>query len=413
MPADSFHDSPPAGDPSPAADDTDGGAARPAGPRVRRPPNGLLVIAGVLAVLVAFALWRTLGSAGAPRQASGPPRVTVVTPAVAEIEDTVSFTGTIAARDEMPITVEGEGGRISAVLVEVGERVRAGQVLARLDTSVLQPQVGSLAAALDEARASAELARADYRRAAAVAASGALSAEEIERRRSAAIGADAKVKVAAAQLQEARARLRRTEIRAPEAGLVLTRAAEVGQTATGSGEPLFRLSRGGQVELRGQVAEQDLPRLAPGQPVRVRVTGVEAPFVGQVRLLGAVIDAKTRLGSVRVDLEPHPNLRPGAFARAEVAIGRARRPVLPQSAVLSDVEGTYVLTVGADDTVARRPVTVAGSEREGLVISAGLQGGERIVLTAGPFLRLGEKIDAVPLTGGGGAAAPVRAVAPQ
>ena len=384
--------------------------------RVRRPPSGLLIVAGILGLLIAIALWRTLSTGGAPRKASAPPRVTIVAPALAEIEDTVTFTGTIAARDEMPITVEGEGGRIAAVLVEVGDRVRAGQVLARLDTSVLQPQVGSLAAALDEARANAELARADSRRAEAVAGSGALSTQEIERRRSVAQGADAKVQVAAAQLQEARARLRRTEIRAPQAGLVLTRTAEVGQTATGAGEPLFRLSRGGQVELRGQVAEQDLPRLAPGQSVQVRVTGVETPFAGQVRLLGAVIDPKTRLGSLRVDLEPHPNLRPGAFARAEVEVGRSRRPLLPQSAVLSDVDGTYVMTVGTDDTVARRRVTVAGSQREGLVIASGLQGGERVVLTAGPFLRLGEKVDAIPLAAGGapgGRAAPAaRAVAP-
>ena len=84
--------------------------------------------------------------------------------------------------------------------------------------------------------------------------------------------------------------------------------------------------------------------------------------------------------------------------------------------MLSDVDGTYVMTVGTDDTVARRRVTVAGSQREGLVISSGLQGGERVVLTAGPFLRLGEKVDAIPLAAGGapsGRAAPAaRAVVP-
>ena len=394
MSADSYN-SPDPGNPSNDA----------SGTGFRRPPNGLLIVAGILVALVVIGVWRTISTGNAPRKASSPPRVTVVTPELAEVDDAVSFNGTIAARDEMPITVEGEGGRISAVLVEVGDRVRAGQLLARLDTAVLQPQVGSLVASLEEARANAELAQADYRRAAAVAASGALSAQEIERRQSVAIAADAKAKVAAAQLQEARARLRRTEIRAPQAGLVLTRAAEVGQTATGAGEPLFRLSRGGQVEMRGQVAEQDLPRLAPGQPVEVRVTGVDQAFTGKVRLLGAVIDAKTRLGSVRVDLEPHPNLRPGAFARAEVGVGRGRRPLLPQSAVLSDAEGTYVLLVGADDTVARRSVTIAGSRREGLVIGSGLRGGERVVLTAGPFLRLGEKIEATPLASGGAAGA--------
>lgn len=372
---------------------------------VRRPPAGLLIAGGLLALLIVFALWRTLSNSGPPLKASPAPRVTVVTPQLADVDDVVAFTGTIAARDEMPINVEGEGGRIAAVLVEVGDQVRAGQVLARLDTSVLQPQVGSLEAALDEARANAGLAQADYRRAAAVAASGALSAQEIERRKSVAVGAEAKVKVAAAQLQEARARLRRTEIRAPQAGLVLTRSAEVGQTASGGAEPLFRLSRGGRIEMRGQVAEQDLPRLSPGQAVQVRVTGVDAPFAGTVRLLGAVIDTKTRLGSVRVDLEPHPNLRPGAFARAEVQVGKGRRPVLPQSAVLSDADGTYVVVVGPDDTVARRAIRVGGSQREALIVDSGLSGGERVVLTAGPFLRLGEKVQPVPLASGAAPAA--------
>ena len=390
--------------------------AQESGASIRRPPNGLLIAAGILVLLVVIALARTLGSSGPERKASGPARVTVIQPVVAGVADVVTFTGAIAARDEMPITVEGEGGRVSAILVETGDRVRAGQVLARLDTSVLQPQVGSLAAALDEARANAELAQADYRRAAAVAASGALSAQEIERRRSLAIGADAKVKVAAAQLEEARARLRRTEIRAPQAGLVLTRSVEVGQTATGGGEPLFRLGRGGQIEMRGQVAEQDLPRLAPGQPVEVRVTGIEQPFPGKVRLLGAVIDPQTRLGSVRVDLEPHPNLRPGAFARAAVQVGFGQRPILPQSAVLSDADGTYVIIAQSDDTVARRTVRVSGSQREGLVIASGLDGSERVVLTAGPFLRLGEKIaptalDAAASSPAGAAVAPTRAAA--
>jgi HlyD family secretion protein len=387
----------------------------PAGSRAatRRPPNGLLIAAALLALLIVIALVRTLWTSGPERRPSGPARVTVILPALADVADVVTFTGAIAARDEMPITVEGEGGRVSAVLVETGDRVRAGQVLARLDTSVLQPQVGSLSASLEEARANAELAQADYRRAAAVASSGALSAQEIERRRSVAIGAEAKVKVAAAQLEEARARLRRTEIRAPQAGLVLTRSVEVGQTASGGGEPLFRLGRGGQIEMRGQVAEQDLPRLAPGQPVEVRVTGIEQPFVGKVRLLGAVIDPQTRLGSVRVDLEPHPNLRPGAFARAAVQVGFGRRPILPQSAVLSDAEGTFVVVVEAGDTVARRAVRVSGSQREGLVIAAGLEGTERVVLTAGPFLRLGEKVTPTALDAAGAAAAGAAAAPPQ
>ena len=189
------------------------------------------------------------------------------------VPTTVNITGTIAARYDVPIGVEGDGGRVAAIFVEAGDSVKRGQILARLNVSVLQPQVGSLAATLEQMRAEAELAEAEYRRALAVGASGALSAEETERRRSTAVTAAAKVKVAAAQLAEAQARLARAEVRAPADGTILTRTVELGQTATAGGEPLFRLSQGGEIELRGQIAEQDLPLLKLGQDVAVKLTG--------------------------------------------------------------------------------------------------------------------------------------------
>ena len=124
---------------------------------------------------------------------------------------TVSIIGTIAARYDMPIGVEGDAGRVAAIYVEAGDHVKRGQVLARLNVSVLEPQVANLEAALEQARAEAELADAEYRRAQAVGASGALSAEETQRRKSSRVTAAAKVKVAAAQLAEAQARLARAD----------------------------------------------------------------------------------------------------------------------------------------------------------------------------------------------------------
>ncbi len=359
--------------------------------RSKSPERTLLIGVGIVALLVTAAVWRTVGGGAAVRAAEAPPLVTVLVPGLSDITDVVTFSGTISARDELPISTEGEGGRIAAVLVEVGDRVRAGQVLARLDTAVLQPQVGSLVAALEEARTNAELAQADYRRAAAVSCIRRSFGAGDRASPGGRASADAKVKVAAAQLAESLARLRRTEIRAPAAGMVLTRNAEIGQSASG-GEPLFRLGRGGEIEMRGRVPEQDLPRLAIGQLAEVRVTGARQRLPGTVRLLGAVIDPQTRLGSVRVDLEPHPNLRPGAFARGQVEVGRSRRPVVPQTAVLSDERGTYVLIVGAGDKVERRAVRVSGTRSDGLVIDQGLAGTERVVATAGAYLRLDERV---------------------
>jgi HlyD family secretion protein len=368
---------------------------------IRRKPVlwGIGLVVLVVAVVALLAARNSTAPsqpvAAADAQQSQWPLVSVTTPGVQPVTTTVTFTGTIHARYDMPISAEGEGGRITAVLVEAGDRVKRGQVLARLDQSVLRPQVNRLAASLEEAKAQAALSAAEYRRALGVEAAGALSAEEIARRQATAVTDEARVKVAAAQLAEAQARLEKTEIRAPADGIVLTRTAEVGQTAS-PGTTLFRLAANGEMEMRGLVAEQDLAALSVKQPALVRLTGIEQPFEGEVRLLGAVIDPQTRLGEIRIALGSHPSIRPGAFARGEVVVGNASRPVLPQTAVLSDSEGTYVLIVNDEGRTERRAVRVGSTIAQGMVISEGLTGTERVVTTAGAFLRIGEPVRIAP-----------------
>jgi HlyD family secretion protein len=354
---------------------------------------GLLIVCAVaIAAVLALRLTEALGIKDSNAKKHELPTVTVTRVVVSTTPTTISIVGTIAARYDMPIGVEGDGGRVAAIYVEAGDRVKRGQILARLNVSVLQPQVANLEAGLEQARAEAELAQAEYHRAEAVGASGALSAEETQRRKSAAVTAAAKVKVAAALLAEAQARLARAEVRAPADGVILTRNVEVGQTASAGGEALFRLSEGGAIELRGQVPEQDLPLLKIGQTVNVRLTGSTQNYQGRVRLLGAVIDPTTRLGMVRVALEPDQNLRPGAFARAEVTVSNAERAVLPPTAVLTDDRGSYVLIVDEQNKVARRAVRVSGMVQNGVTIAGGLDSKERVIATAGAFLQEGELV---------------------
>jgi RND family efflux transporter MFP subunit len=359
-------------------------------------PRPIIWTLGGLIALTAIGLLRLFWPFGAAVSAGSPvPLVTTILIAPVEVADRVSFTGTIGARDEAALSAE-EGGRVSELHAEVGDRVRRGQLLARLDNSMVAPQIASLQASLEESRANAAIAEADLRRAQAVAAIGALSAQEIERRGAASVAAQAKIKVVSAQLNEAQVRYRRTEIRAPFDGIVLTRGAEVGQLASPGGAPLFRLGRAGGIEMRGNVAERDLPRLAVGQPASVSVTGVAQAFPGRIRLIGAVIDPQTRLGSMRIDLVSHKDLRPGAFARGEIGVGRASRPIIPQTAVMSDADGNYVFIVDQALKVLRRSITVAGSRPEGVVVTSGLQRGDRIVVTAGPYLRAGETVRIAP-----------------
>ena len=358
------------------------------------------LLAALIVALLAMRLMQARAVKGALANKTGIPTVSVTEVGVSAMPTTVNIIGTIGARYDTPIGVEGDGGRVAAIYVEAGDHVKRGQVLARLDVSVLEPQVANLQAALELARAEADLAAAEYRRAVAVGASGALSAEETERRRSNSVTAAAKVKVAAAQLAEAQARLARAEVRAPADGLILTRSVEVGQTASPGGGALFRLAEGEEVELRGQVAEQDLPLLQVGQPVTVRLTGTSQAYPGRVRLLGAVIDPQTRLGLVRVSLAPDANLRPGAFARAEVTVSNADRIVLPQTAVLSDETGSYVLIVNSQNKVERRAVHVSGIVANGVTVADGLNGKEHVVATAGAFLQEGEVVSPVVKTAG-------------
>ena len=345
-------------------------------------------------LVLAAAAWMLLrphaGATTADNDAAAPPLVTVVVPALGAVTSKVSLTGLISARNDMPIGNEGDAGRISEVLVEAGDPVRKGQVLARLNPITAQSQLDAAEASLDEMRANAAVAQSEWVR--AQQGDDLFSKEENERRRTAALTARAKIRAAEAQVVDARNKLAHTIILAPTDGIVLTRSAEVGQIAVPGSTVLFHLARDGQIEMRGQVAEQDVPRLALGQSARVRLDGVPDTFTGTIWQIGAVIDAGTRQGTVRIVLPADRNLRPGAFARADIEVGSTTGVLLPQTAVLSDEKGTYVLVVGGDNKVERRAVTLGGARSEGLLVSQGLDGSERVVAIAGAFLRTGETV---------------------
>jgi HlyD family secretion protein len=349
--------------------------------------------AGAVLVLAAVAWMLVRPQAGAStsdKEAAALPLVTVVVPALGAVTSNVSLTGLISARNDMPIGNEGDAGRISEVLVEAGDRVRKGQVLARLNPITAQSQLENAEASLDEVRANAAVAQSEWAR--ARQGEDIFSKEENERRRTTALTAEARVKAAEAQVREARNKLAHTIILAPTDGIVLTRSAEVGQIAVPGSTVLFHLARDAEIEMRGQVAERDVPRLALGQSATVRLDGVAKTFTGTIWQIGAIIDAGTRQGTVRIVLPADQNLRPGAFARADIEVGSTTGVLLPQTAVLSDEQGNYVLVVGSGNKLERRAVTVGGARSEGLLVSRGLNGSERVVAIAGAFLRTGETV---------------------
>ncbi|MBC7986106.1 MAG: efflux RND transporter periplasmic adaptor subunit, partial [Sphingomonadaceae bacterium] len=202
----------------------------------------------------------------------------------------------------------------------------------------------------------------------------------------------ARVNVAAAQLAELNARSNQLSIRAPAAGLILERMVEPGQVVSAGSGVLFRMARDGEIEMNAQVSEADLTRLAIGQVARVRPVGTTEVFEGQIWQLSPVINPDSRQGTASIALAFNPALRPGGFAQAEIVSGSVNAPILPESAVLNDDQGSYVYIIDADNKIVRRPIEVGNVTNEGVVIRGGLRGNERVVVSAGAFVNPGDEV---------------------
>jgi RND family efflux transporter MFP subunit len=197
-----------------------------------------------------------------------------------------------------------------------------------------------------------------------------------------------------------RAQVGRLDIRAPEAGLVLTRKIEPGQVVGGGSGVLFRIARGGEMELQAMLSEAELAQVRAGTMAKVTPVGLTQSFEGRVWQVAPVIDESSRQGIARIALPYNPALRPGGFANVEIAMERVNAAVLPESAVQSDQKGSYVYIVGKDDKVERRDVTTGAVTARGIAITRGLSGTERVVLYAGGFLTPGETVKTRPANGG-------------
>jgi HlyD family secretion protein len=362
-------------------------------PRRRR----TIIIAAVIiaALLIAGLIW--YARSGAPKAAADggnkqAPTVSVMVPGRKTVDNIVSATGNLAARRELPVGVAGEGGMVTRVLVEPGQWVGAGQVLATIDRSVQSQQARSLSASITVSEADARIAQSNLDRAQQLVARGFISKADIDSKAAIRDAARARVNVARAQLAQAQATTSRLDIRAPAAGLVLERRVEPGQIVSGGSGMLFRLARGGELELLARLGETDLARMRVGMRAAVTPVGSAKAFTGEIWQVAPVIDPQTRQGVARVALPYDQALRPGGFAGAKIVGGSAAVPLLPQSAIQSDARGSYVYIVGNKNKVVRRPVTVGDVSDAGVTILAGLSGQEAVVISAGAFLNEGESI---------------------
>ena len=319
--------------------------------------------------------------------------VTVIVPGRTAVAGSITASGPLGAKRDQPIGIAGVGGKVVRVLVDAGSWVRAGRVLAVVDRSVQAEQAAQLAAQVDAARANAALAQANYERAVALQGRGFVSKAEIESKKATRDAASAQVRVAQAQLGATRAEIGRLNVTAPASGLILARSVEVGQIVGQGSGALFRLAEGGQMEMRAQISQQDLAAVLVGMPATVRPVGSDRTYGGSVWQVSPIIDPQSRLGEVRVSVPYGPEMRPGGFAEVRITAGTTTAPMLPQSAVLSDEKGNYVYIIDKKNEVERRDIKIGAVSEQGVAIAEGLSGNEAVVLSAGPFLNPGQKVN--------------------
>jgi RND family efflux transporter MFP subunit len=347
---------------------------------------------------------RSTKKAGAP---SSKPALTVtlVAPQSAEWPQRVAANGNVAAWQEAVIGAEISGYRLTEVLVNVGDSVKKGQLLARIANDTVAAELAQSRAAAAEAEATLAEARANADRARQIQATGALSAQQISQYLTAEQTALARLNAAKARVQTDELRLSQTRVTAPDDGVISARAATVGSLAQ-PGQELFRLIRGGRLEWRAEVTSNDLARIKSGMAATLTSpTGQQVQ--GKVRMVAPTVDPQTRLALVYVDLPgaaAASGVRAGMFARGQFALGSTTALSLPQSAVVQREGFSYVYRVDADSRVLQTKVDVGRRQGERVEIVGGLPADARVVASGVGFLADGDLVRVVDSASGGAAA---------
>lgn len=361
-------------------------------------------------------------AADAAPEAVKPPSVTVTEITVKPLSERLQVNGSVTPVDEVAVGADVAGLLVTELAADVGDVVKAGQVLARLDTANLETQLAQVvaqeaqsAAAVAQAEAqivdaniAVKLARDQWERADKLTKSGVASSATLDNARSAFDSASAKANTAtqalavaraqaalvAAQRRQTEVQITKAEVKAPADGLVLARNAQLGAVVSGSAGPLFRIAKDGAYEVAANVAEADLQRLGEGMKAVVKLSGVDGTIAGKIRRVDPEINAQTRLGKVRIWLESDPRVRPGAFASVAIITAEREAPAVASSALIYSGRDAFVQIV--KDGVAETRKVRIGIRQSGLVeIAEGAAPGDEVIERAGTFIANGDRVTPV------------------
>lgn len=359
--------------------------------------GGLMLVFAALAVGIALATLRTDAKASTSVAADAAPVALVVETVMPRMQvwpQTVTANGGIAAWQEAVVAAEVGGVRVASLLIDVGAKVKLGQVLAELDDATLRAQLAQLQAALAQARASLAQAQADAQRTRVLKDSGALSQQQILQSFTSETTAEANVKAAEASLESVQINLRRTKVVAVDDGEIISRNATLGSVVQ-AGTEMFRLVRQGRVEWRAEVGAEQLGRIRIGSKATVQLADGKR-LAGTVRLVGPTLDAATRNAMVYVSLPGNSGARPGMYASGQIQLGEASAMVLPQSTVsLRDGRSqVFVLGEVSVDTAIVKRITVRTGRRQSAMVEIldGIAGNARVANSGVAFLNDGDRV---------------------
>lgn len=318
--------------------------------------------------------------------------VQTVMPSTTKMPIGLYANGNIAAWQEAVMGTEVSGLALQEVRVNVGDQVKKGQVLARLNDSTLQADVAQAQANLAEAQATLLEAESNANRARSVRNTGALSQQQIDQYINAETTAKARLQAMQSALHAQQIRLKQTTLIAPDSGLISKREATVGQVVS-AGQELFRLIRQGKIEWRGEFNARDLAKLKVGMPVELTLPD-NTQTIGKVRALAPTTDTATRNTLVYVDIPSHA-ANPGMFAKGKVSIGDYSATTLPYSAIVMRDGFNFVMHVDAQHRVHAQKVELG--QRQGSVVEVQNlpDTHAQFVLSGGAFLADGDWVKVV------------------
>ena len=355
-----------------------------------------------LALGCVFSLFVMLGAKAAYAQGTAPKAqarpaltVTVTRAQIQNLSQRVSANGTVAAWQEASIGAEIGGLRLTEVRVNVGDQVKAGQVLAVFAADNVLAEINQAKAAMNEAKAVAAEAQANADRARALQPSGVISAQQFNQSLTAEATAKARVESAQALMAVHELRLRQTQVKAPDNGVISSRSASVG-AVVGLGTELFRQIRGNRLEWRADMVSSDLFQIKSGQKVSIQ-SAAGGSVTGTVRMVGPTVDGQNRTGMVYVDLPTNAmlSLKPGMYARGDFEFGSSTAALVPQQSVVIRDGFSQVFVVQADQRVKLYKVNLGRRQGEWLEVTSGLPAEANVVVRGAGFLTAGDLVKVV------------------